>query len=110
MTNDPISSWRWVDHSARSLEEAIAELEREVGVRCRIFDGWIQAGKLSRVDAWDRMERMLSALFLLRAQATRESEAVGQIAEGDHPPAIEESIRADQKGIVVSLDSSQAAA
>ena len=108
MTNEPIASWRWIEHSARSLEEAIAEVEREAMVRVRIFDSWISQGKISRVDAWDRMERILSALSLLRNQATREAQALEVVAEGDHPPATEESIRADQKGIVDYMDARQA--
>jgi len=110
MKNEPINSWRWVDHSARSLEEAIAEIERECQVRARIFDGWIQAGKISRVDAWDRMERLLSGLFLLRAQAQREREVLEPVAGSDHPPATEGQSRADQKGIVDSVAFGQAAA
>lgn len=41
-------------------------MEREAQVRKRCFDRWIEEGKLSRVDAWDRMERILSALNYLR--------------------------------------------
>lgn len=50
----------------RSTEEALAELEREAQVRKRCFDRWVQEGKVSTVDARDRMERLLSAIRHLR--------------------------------------------
>lgn len=64
--NTPVSGWSWAEHMNRSCEEAQAELEREAHVRKRIYDRWIQEGKLSRTEAWDRMERLLTALRLLR--------------------------------------------
>lgn len=55
----------------RSIDEAISECEREAHVRLRCFDRWIQEGKVSRVDAWDRLERLLSAIKHLREYQTR---------------------------------------
>lgn len=53
-------------NGSRSLEEAVSEVQREIEVRRRLYDRWISEGKLSRIDAHDRLERMLSALkFLL---------------------------------------------
>src|ERR671919_602331 len=49
----------------RSIEEAIAELQREMDVRKRIFDRWVADQKMSWMDAHDRMERHMSALHLL---------------------------------------------
>lgn len=49
----------------RHIEEAIAELQREMDVRKRIFDNWVAAEKISWMDAHDRMERLMTALSLL---------------------------------------------
>lgn len=45
----------------KALEQAGSELDREMGVRERCFKQWIEQGKLSRIDAKDRWERMLLA-------------------------------------------------
>jgi hypothetical protein len=63
---DSIEAWRWNDHCGRSLEEALSELEREAGVRKRCYDRWVAEGKLTSVDARDRMERLISAIMILR--------------------------------------------
>lgn len=60
----------------RSLEEAISELQREVEVRRRIYDRWIQEGRVSRVDAHDRLERLLTALKILCAPIATEHTVV----------------------------------
>jgi hypothetical protein len=49
-----------------SLEEAWSECERELQVRFRIFDTWVEAGKLSWADARDRYARMQKAAALLK--------------------------------------------
>lgn len=50
----------------RSRDEAAAELEREANVRFKCFDKWVAVGKLSQVDAQDRIERLISAWHYLR--------------------------------------------
>lgn len=56
---------------SRTLDEAMDEVRREIEVRRRIYDRWIQEGKLSRTEAQDRMCRMLSALrFLIEYDTT----------------------------------------
>ena len=50
----------------RSLEEALSELERELQVRLRCYQRWIEDGKLSKTDARDRSERLESAIQLLK--------------------------------------------
>lgn len=52
----------------RSLEEAISEVDRELKVRLRVYDRWVADGKLSTVDARDRVERLQSALAYLNRQ------------------------------------------
>lgn len=49
----------------RSLEEALAEVDREIKVRMRCYDRWVSEGKLSRIDAVDRVERLQAALSYL---------------------------------------------
>lgn len=46
----------------RDYTEALAELEREIAVRKRVFARWVTEGKLSRVDAADRYERLKACL------------------------------------------------
>lgn len=46
----------------RSLEEAISEVSRELSVRRRCYARWVADGKLSAVEAKDRVERMEKAL------------------------------------------------
>jgi len=65
MNMQALSSYNVRDNAKRTDEEAVAELQREVDVRRRIYDRWIAEGRLSRIDAHDRMERILSALKLL---------------------------------------------
>lgn len=108
MNLDPISTWNLKEHCKRSIEEAIAELEREMQVRTRIYDRWINEGKLSRVDAWDRMERQVSAVYHLTTYHSLLANQTEPMTEGDHPPAIEADFRAVQKGLLNSSDIAQA--
>ena len=50
-----------------TIEEAISECERELQVRRRCYDRWIQDGKLSAIDARDRLQRLEGAIRLLEA-------------------------------------------
>ena len=49
----------------RTLQEAASELRRELGVRRRCYGRWIDDGKLTDVEAADRMERMEAALDIV---------------------------------------------
>ncbi len=54
------------DNAMRTaLDEAGSELDREMGVRERCFKTWIEQGKISRIDAKDRWNRMLIAQQLI---------------------------------------------
>lgn len=61
----PLKDYTASNNGNRSIEEAIAELQRELDTRRRIMDRWIAEGKVSWMDAHDRLERHLSALKLL---------------------------------------------
>lgn len=49
----------------KALEEAGSELDREMSVRESCYKRWIADGKLSRIDAKDRWDRMLLAQQLV---------------------------------------------
>jgi hypothetical protein len=49
----------------RSHAEAVSEVQREIEVRRRLYDRWVAEGKLSWVDADDRLSRLQSALQYL---------------------------------------------
>lgn len=51
----------------RSTEEALSELQREMQVRMRCYDRWIEDGKLTTVDAVDRLDRLETAIHLLES-------------------------------------------
>lgn len=55
----------------RSIEEAISEVDRELKVRYRCYEKWVREGKLSDVDARDRVDRLESAIDYLTAAAQR---------------------------------------
>jgi hypothetical protein len=61
---------RSMDVCNRTLEEAQSEVERECEVRRRCFDKWIGEGRISRIDANDRLERMISANIFLKKLLT----------------------------------------
>ena len=70
MDAKPISQWQWNQHWDRDIAEALSECEREIHVRLRCYDRWIAEGRVSRVDAWDRSERLLAAIRYLREYET----------------------------------------
>lgn len=49
----------------RDVEEAQSELQRELGVRERCYGRWIEEGKVSRIDAKDRYNRLKKALEII---------------------------------------------
>lgn len=55
------------DRKPRNKEEAISELQREMQVRMRCYDRWVEDGKLSSVDAVDRLDRLQTAIHLLES-------------------------------------------
>jgi hypothetical protein len=54
------------DSTKVTLEEALAEVEREMNVRLKCFDRWITEGRIAKVDARDRLNRMHKAFTLLQ--------------------------------------------
>jgi hypothetical protein len=66
----PMNTYNAASNGTRTLEEAVSEVQREIEVRRRLYDRWVSEGKLSRVDAHDRLERLLTTLrFLLSLPA-----------------------------------------
>lgn len=66
-------------HVHRSREEAISECERELQVRERCYDRWVEEKRLSNVDARDRLERLRAAVHYLQ----QEPEEVRVTSSGD---------------------------
>ena len=56
----------------RSVEEAISEVSRELQVRRRCYARWVLDGKLSNIDARDRLERLEAAETYLTAFGKQE--------------------------------------
>ncbi len=61
-TKQPFSRYTPLINGNRSIEESISEIQREMDVRKRLFDKWVAEGRMSWVDAHDRLERQCSAL------------------------------------------------
>lgn len=49
----------------RTVQEALDEVARELGVRERVYVRWVQDGKHSKSDACDRLQRMILAAAIL---------------------------------------------
>jgi len=87
MQMTPFRDWRWNQHMNRDLDQALAEVEREIHVRVKCFDKWVHEGKLSWMDAFDRMERLISAVKHLRNyQTTLKVQALRDLQPGDQQP------------------------
>jgi hypothetical protein len=54
-----------------TIEEAISEVDREVRLRQRCYDRWVSEGRLSAVDARDRLVRLEAAHEFLTALANQ---------------------------------------
>lgn len=80
----------------RSLEEAISEVQREMEVRKRIYDKWLDGGRDSWVDLHDRMERLLSALTHLLAYS--------KLLDAQHTPAEHEECQEPPIDDNISVD------
>lgn len=67
------------------MDEAISEVQRELEVRRRIYRRWIDDGKLTAVDARDRLERMEAAEHYLQDFELRiqEDAAAARVREQD---------------------------
>jgi stage III sporulation protein SpoIIIAA len=60
----------------RNIEEAHAEVERELHVRQRCFPRWVEEGRVSKMDAKDRLERLSVAEFILKNLLDRDTSDV----------------------------------
>lgn len=58
------------DHSSPvTLQEMIAEVERELALRARVYPKWVAAGRLSQAKADAYTRRLEAVLELLRQQS-----------------------------------------
>ena len=56
-----------LEETGRDVEEALSECDRELQVRDRCFARWVGEGKITSVDARDRMQRLARACQILQA-------------------------------------------
>ena len=49
-----------------SVEEALSECQRELQVRVRCYPRWVSDGKMTSIDARDRLARMAAAVEYLQ--------------------------------------------
>lgn len=91
MKKTPFSNYKPITNGVRSIDEAISEVQREMDVRKRLFDRWVTEGRMSWVDAHDRLERQMSALkwlIIFAQQIDREQAAINNpdaAATPEHP-------------------------
>lgn len=52
---------------SRTIQEALDEVARELGVRERVYARWVMENKHSQSDACDRLQRMIMAAALIQA-------------------------------------------
>lgn len=64
----------------RSREEAQAEVQRELHVRQRCYDRWVQEGRLTAIEARDRLDRLTAALHYLSTDVTSSGDMTAQPA------------------------------
>jgi len=64
---------------SRTVQEALDEVARELGVRERLYAKWVFDGKHTETDAADRMQRMIMAAALLD-QIVKNAELAKQIS------------------------------
>jgi hypothetical protein len=56
----------------RDQVEALDELQREFNLRARCFPRWVANGRVSATDAQDRLDRLATAIELLRGITPQE--------------------------------------
>lgn len=64
MTAEQAEKWL-LELDADCIEQAQSELARELQVRDRIYPDWVSGGKLSRIEAKDRYDRLKKALEII---------------------------------------------
>lgn len=64
-------------------------MEREINIRSRCFPMWIEQGKVNRIDAQDRLDRLATALLVLEfaAKADGLEEQIDSYLTGKNGPA-----------------------
>lgn len=87
-----LSDYNARENGNRSQEEAVSEIQREIDVRRRLYDRWVSEGRLSRVDAHDRLERLLTGLKILLSLDTHDTKEIAAAAlkAGYNPLAADE--------------------
>lgn len=53
--------------NGNTLTQALAEMEREHGVRLRVYPKWVESGTLGRYQASEQMDRLEAAMHFLKS-------------------------------------------
>lgn len=69
--------------NTRSAREAHSEVMRELGVRRRCYGRWVADGKLSDIDAQDRLERLEKAAEIIEKLILLEGVPLSVVREDD---------------------------
>lgn len=80
------------EHGTTTLEEAKAEVMREIDVRRRLYDRWVAEARMSWVDANDRLKRLMTAFhYLLKVDHLLQQEP-------------DRALTPDQEGVTLLID------
>jgi hypothetical protein len=69
---------RLSQYTTDEVEMALGELQRERQVRERCYPRWVEEGKVSRIDAKDRLQRQLIAEEIMQVVLDMVSSPVAQ--------------------------------
>ena len=72
----------------RSYEEAVAEVERELGVRRRCFDRWVTEGRIDAITAAERYQRLSAALQFMQRPDSQGNGTATQNKSEDTPESV----------------------
>lgn len=76
-----------LENNTRGVGEALAECERELNLRIRMYPEWIKSRKLSALDAKDRLERLARACATLQRLYDGEGDRLAMEVATERLPA-----------------------
>lgn len=93
-------------YEQRSAEEALSEVERELNMREKCFVRWIGEGRISRIDARDRLSRLRLAFDLLTGFVMR-TQALSEASGGDASKMCAEVAESGRKSTEKPVDGAE---
>lgn len=82
----------------RTITEAISECRRELNVRQRCYERWIEDGKLDATDATDRLERLAAAVHHLETAKVAEQDAKANAMPTEEELTTKTQLKSFKKG------------